>query len=260
VSAASVAPGRLPTPEDSWLSEDPGHVAAWLDSELERAMPWLVGDPEWADPKPAPREVLKAGRWDRSQGNGGGFAAGGVADNLPPGAVLAGLAGNAWTAGLGRLSDDELIGVLRAARRLASWAAAMELAAVTDLWHRRTGEEDAGDTGAALHSDGEIAAALTLTRRAADKVLGLALTLRRLPATRAALAAGDIDLPRAEVIADEVTGLRDAHAAAVDQAVIGAAPGQTTGQLRMEQPEPGVLVWRTPAGRTYTTTPAEYPV
>jgi Domain of unknown function (DUF222) len=29
---------------------------------------------------------------------------------------------------------------------------------------------------------------------------------------------------------------------------------------RLEQPEPGVLVWRTPAGRTYTTTPTVYPV
>ncbi len=29
---------------------------------------------------------------------------------------------------------------------------------------------------------------------------------------------------------------------------------------QLEQPEPGVLVWRTPARRTYTTTPAEYPV
>jgi hypothetical protein len=29
---------------------------------------------------------------------------------------------------------------------------------------------------------------------------------------------------------------------------------------RLEQPEPGVLVWRTPNGRTYTTTPAEYPI
>jgi hypothetical protein len=28
----------------------------------------------------------------------------------------------------------------------------------------------------------------------------------------------------------------------------------------LEQPEPGVLHWRTPAGRTYTTTPTEYPV
>ena len=27
---------------------------------------------------------------------------------------------------------------------------------------------------------------------------------------------------------------------------------------RLEQPEPGVLVWHTPAGRTYTTTPSQY--
>jgi hypothetical protein len=27
---------------------------------------------------------------------------------------------------------------------------------------------------------------------------------------------------------------------------------------RLEQPEPGVLVWRTPAGRVYTTTPTQY--
>jgi Domain of unknown function (DUF222) len=27
---------------------------------------------------------------------------------------------------------------------------------------------------------------------------------------------------------------------------------------RLEQPEPGILVWRTPAGRTYTTTPTHY--
>lgn len=28
---------------------------------------------------------------------------------------------------------------------------------------------------------------------------------------------------------------------------------------RMEQPEPEVLVWRTPAGRTYVTAPTVYP-
>jgi hypothetical protein len=27
---------------------------------------------------------------------------------------------------------------------------------------------------------------------------------------------------------------------------------------RLEQPEPGVLVWHTPTGRTYTTTPTQY--
>jgi hypothetical protein len=123
-------------------------------------------------------------------------------------------------AGLGRLSDDELIGVLRVSRRLASWAAAMELACVGDLWRRRTAEEDAGDEGAAGHAGDEIAAALTLTGRAADGVLDLAIALQRLPATSAALAAGDIDLPRAKVIADEVIGLTDEHAAAW----IGSSP------------------------------------
>jgi hypothetical protein len=29
---------------------------------------------------------------------------------------------------------------------------------------------------------------------------------------------------------------------------------------KLEQPSPGVMVWRTPAGRRYTTTPTTYPV
>src|SRR5215475_2145948 len=195
------------------------------------------------DRLPCP-EVLKAGRWNRARGDGtgfaagagfavgAGFAAGSAADDLPPGPVLAGLAVGAWTTGLGRLSDDELIGVLRASRRLASWAAAMELACVADLWRRRTAEEDAGDEGAAGHAGDEIAAALTLTGRAADGLLDLAIALQRLPAASAALTAVDSDLPRARVIADEVSGLTDEHAAAVDQVIASTAPGQTTGQLR----------------------------
>src|SRR5262249_7012569 len=113
-------PGGDCGPLPEWLDDDPEpddpeQVVAWVASELARAAAWLDDDPEWADPGPAPREVLKAGRWDRSRGTGGGFAAGGAADNLPPGPVLAGLAGDRWTAGLGQLCDDELIGVLRAA-------------------------------------------------------------------------------------------------------------------------------------------------
>ena len=242
-------PGPPSGPDDDesgpppWLADDPDDaddVLAWLDAELAKAAPWLAADPDWDDPAPTgppgpagPAEVFKAGRWDRSRGDGGGFAAGGLADRLPPGPVLAGLAADRWAAGLDQLTDDELIGVLRAARRLASWAAAMELAAATGLWRRRTAGEDAGDTGAALHADAELAAALTLTRHAADQLLGLAAALRRLPATRAALTAGAIDLPRATVIADELTGLTHQHAAAVEAAVTAAAPGQTTGQLRL---------------------------
>jgi uncharacterized protein DUF222 len=247
--ARDAEPPSLCLPDDL-EPDDPERIAARQDREPAKAAPWLaddpwlaedveLGDPGWRGPAPAappgsggPVEVFKAGRWGRSRGDGGGFAAGGLADQLPPGPVLAGLAGDRWAAGLDRLRDDELIGVLRAARRLASWATAMELAAVGDLWQRRTAEENAGDTGAAAHADAELAAALTLTRRAADQLLNLAAALHRLPATRAALAVGDIDLPRAKTITDELTGLTGQHAAAVEQAVIGAAPGQTTGQLR----------------------------
>ncbi len=199
-------------------------------------------DPEALDPQAerrglgsaegGSRDALKARPWGPARGDGGWFAAGGVADELLPGPRLAGFLADARAIGLGRLTDDELIGVMRAARRLASWSAAIELAATGDLWRRRWTEEQAGDTGAACHADDEIAAALTLTRRAADQVLSLAIALRRLPLTSRALTAGDIDLPRAMVIADEVTGLDDVHAAAVEEAIMGAAAGQTTGQLR----------------------------
>ena len=60
----------------------------------------------------------------------------------------------------------------------------------------------------------------------------LALALDRLPRTRAALAAGLIDERRAEVIAEELAGLDDEHAAAVEALIIGKAPRLTSGQLR----------------------------
>jgi hypothetical protein len=227
VRAIATVPDHLPAPEAEMLDDLAPDWPELADAELAD---WEPADPGL--PEAGGREVLKAGCWDRARGDGGGFAAGGVADAVPPGPVLAGFAADAWAAGLDRLTDDELIGVMRAARRLASWAAAMELACVADLWRRRTAEEDAGDTGAARHADDEIAAALTLTGRSADRVLDLAIALHRLPLTSQALAAGDIDLPRAMVVADEVTGLGDDHAVAVEYAIAGSAAGQTTGQLR----------------------------
>ena len=207
----------------------------WEDAEPSDSAPAEPADCGPAEPTDS--DPAEPADWDpaepaRARSDGGWFAVGGVADGLRPGPALAGFAADAWSIGLGRLTDDELIGVMRAARRLASWAAAMELAAAGDLWRRRCAEEQAGDTGAARHADDEIAAALTLTARGADQVLGLAVALRRLPLTSRALTVGDIDLPRAMVIADEANGLDNEHAATAEQVIIGAAPGQTTGQLR----------------------------
>ena len=235
MTAPATTPDRLPA-RGSGIVDD--LTADWPGWESAEAADWDPAGPADRHPAgpsdrdPAEPEYQAAARPASTRGDGGWFAAGGAAAALRPGPVLAGFAADAWSIGLGRLNDDELIGVMRAARRLASWAAAMELAAAGDLWRRRWAEEQAGDTGAAFHADDEIAAALTLTGRAANQVLSLAVALRRLPLTSRALTAGEIDLPRAMVIADEVSGLGSEHAAAVEQAIIGAAPGHTTGQVR----------------------------
>jgi hypothetical protein len=164
---------------------------------------------------------------------GAGFAQGGVADVMAPGPVLAALADQAWQDGLGRLDDDQLIGGLAAWQRLGARAAAGQFAHISELAARREAAAKASrDWRAFEHVQDEIALAMTLTRPGAARVFDLALALGRLPLTRAALAAGQIDERRAAVIADELTGLDDEHAAAVEALVIGKAATQTTGQLR----------------------------
>ena len=41
---------------------------------------------------------------------------------------------------------------------------------------------------------------------------------------------------------------------------VGTTIDATSRRLGLEKPEPGILQWRTPSGRTYTTTPTEYPI
>jgi hypothetical protein len=195
-------------------------------------------DPD-AEPGGAPAEsplpsTLDAGFWDRSLGSGPGFAAGGVADRLEPGPVLTQLTDEAWQRGLDKLTDDELIGVLRAARRLASRAAAVELAATADLVSRRTSDGTQQASRAAEHVDDELAAALVLTRHSAAMLHDLAVGLARLRLTKRALAAGRIDQQRAAVIVAETGALSDWGAAVAELAVIRIAPGLTTGELRQE--------------------------
>jgi hypothetical protein len=228
-TAGKVSPANRAAPpgddDDLWM---PDALEDWaLDVPDEAWEDWLGTEP------PQPPEALPAGLLPHDRGDGAGFAAGGVADRLVPDVALAGFARDAWANGLDRLSDDELIGLLRAWRRLNSWAAAGELAAVTELTNRRIAQVAAGaDPHLAEHVGDELAASLTLTARGADALLEFACGLARLPLTRAALAAGQIDRAKALVITDGVSGLDDEHAAAVESAVIRLASSRTTGQLR----------------------------
>ncbi len=82
-------------------------------------------------------------------------------------------------------------------------------------------------------AEGEVGAALRLTRRAANRVLELADGLRnRLPVIGDALTEGNIDTARARVIVNETAHLGVGTARDVADEVIGRAQKLTTGQLR----------------------------
>ena len=121
-------------------------------------------------------------------------------------------------------------------RRIASWAAAGEAAAVLTLAKRRAAAS-AGPAGSrqAEHVTDEIAAALTLTGRAAGRLLTIAAALARTPDVLTALKAGGIDWAKAAVFADELAPLTDdGLAAGIAGRYLGraGAGGWTTGQLR----------------------------
>jgi hypothetical protein len=209
--------------DDAGFGPDTCPVEGW---EL---MSWagrqeLLGDPE----QPSGPEVFDAGFTHRDGGDGRGFAAGGALNQMDASVTLAVFADRAWQDGLGGLSDYELVGVMAAQRRLASRAAAGELAAIAELAARRAGPD--GRPGE--HVQEEVAAALTLTSRAAAGRVGLAGELARLPAVARALAAGRIDVDKAEVFTGQLMLLEVLAANAIAALVLPEAPEMTTGKLR----------------------------
>ena len=187
-------------------------------------------------------EIVAAGFLPRAAGAPGnsGFESGGPLDACMPGGPLAGLADAATRDGrLSELDDDELIGVLRTWRRLESWCSSGTLAATAELARRRPADRTPPASGTGFPAQlseftgDEVAAALTLTGRAADAHLELALDLAlRLPATARAHHEGIIDYPKARLIADLTRVLSDEHARQVEDKILPAAGQQTTGQLR----------------------------
>ncbi len=137
-------------------------------------------------------------------------------------------------------SDWDLPGLAAGYRRVASWAQARELSAAAEIAARSAAANPrigTRDTGQPQQVPAEAAAQLALELRmsqpAASDWMSLGSQLRwRLPGTGTALAAGHLDVPRARVIAEGTAALDDQTAADVEQAILDAAAGQTTGQLR----------------------------
>ena len=222
-------PGYPFSPENAPPDGDEAFLA---DLPVELAQEYLSG------PWTGAGESIPAGFLHREGGRrGSGFAAGGVLDGLAPGPVLAGFVGDAAGdgagAGLAGLGESELIGLVCAARRMASWAAAQEVESVITLCRRRAAQaRERRNRHLIEHVADEVAAALTLTRRAASRLVSVCGFLERLPDVRAALAAGVIDWARAVVFADELAACDDEAARRIAGRVLPRAGGMTTAQLR----------------------------
>jgi Domain of unknown function (DUF222) len=232
-------------------------------------------------------------------------------------------------AGLSGCSDDQLLGIISAARRLESRTAWTLMAAIGEF-ARRAGAGPEGEFAA-----DELACELHMTQPSAVGQMDFATTVAtRLPATFAAMGAGLIHPVHLRIIEEQTRILTDADAAKADALLAAAAPGMTFGELRyadrklilkldpdavrkareaakrethvrrfredsgnaglvarscspsstsyrecqhsplcrhhhrckqakgwrLEQPEPGILIWHAPSGRRHGTTPTVYPL
>src|SRR6266699_6275488 len=171
-------------------------------------------------------------------------AAGSAPAGIPPaaGAAPAGAppAGSAAAGGCPPAPVPEMEAEAAAYQEgVAAWAAAGELAAVAQIASRSAradrlaGVDRAGRPGrVTADAAGQVALALALSPDGAAGWADLAGVLTwRLAATGAALAAGQIDLARARMVARMTAALSDAAARAVEAAVLGRAGWLTPGQL-----------------------------
>ena len=166
------------------------------------------------------------------------FAQDRSAGAMRPGPVLAALTEQA-TGDLGRLTDNQVIGAMSAARRLAARAAYLELTTVAEFTRRREAQyEDAKALGVPRgcrdgeFPDAELGMELVTSPGAARDQMDLAGDLEtRLPRTRAALGAGLIDEYRARLIWRPTRHLTDADAGRADEILAALAPGLRYDQL-----------------------------
>jgi hypothetical protein len=166
-----------------------------------------------------------------------GFAEGGPLDGMEPSAVLAAMAETACgePGVLGGLSDEALLGLVGAGRRLAARGAAVQQRAVAE-YARRQREADrkkAGRAGFRLFAQDDLAPELMINaNQAQDRMTRAEDAERRLPRCSRLLWDGRIGEYPMKIITDYTMALTDEGAAEADEIIASAAPGLTPGQLR----------------------------
>ena len=159
-----------------------------------------------------------------------GFCQGGASDTMAPGPLLATVVHTVAGpdgAGLAGCSDDQLMGIISAARRQQSRDEWTVMAAIAEF-ARRAGAGVEGEFAA-----DELASELHMSQQSAAGQMDFATEVaKRLPETFAALAAGQIHPIHLRIIEDETRILSPEDAARADAFLAGAAPGMTFGELR----------------------------
>jgi len=194
-------------------------------------MGWQPGqsdDPDAAlgtarDPRLA--RFAKDGEWD------------GRRPSAAAAAVLEDVSGPEWRCP--GASRDEMLGMLRQAAALESWAAAVKLGVLRALAR----DDDEPLPGGGYHGDlpegwsksltHEVALALSVPAVSADKMMWAAWDLQaRLPGIGALLAGGELTYAQAKVVHEVFLLLSDEKAAQAEALILPELPGKTYGQVK----------------------------
>jgi Domain of unknown function (DUF222) len=212
---------------------------AWADREaaagrVPEPEPWALEDVEPRDP-----ELDAPGLAGPALAGPGRplFAEDGAGDVMAPSPFLAALTEQA-VADVAALSDNELIGVLRASRRQVAREQYKQVLAAAEFGRRRQAAFEAAlarGVPAGCAAGGfpgeELAAELVISRGEAGHLIDDSIDLTgRLPRTLAGMAAGLIDASKAGWIALYTRSLDPADTARADEVLADAAP-----ELRDEQ-------------------------
>ncbi|WP_459961611.1 DUF222 domain-containing protein [Nocardia sp. IFM 10818] len=133
------------------------------------------------------------------------------------------------------MADEELIDALRRAHGAAAFAQAAEITAVREVYRRhRAGNVEPGPNGvrAGEFAAAEIAVGAHVSEAVATAMIDIGLALDSLPQTRLAFAAGRIDLPRVQVIAESMRGLSKELRETLEPKLIETATRSDPARLR----------------------------
>ncbi len=219
-------PGVAADPDMEWTE-----YVAWLDREAAAGRepePWPDEEAEPWDPEPGVPDLdgrVPAGPWRPL------FAEDGAGDVMAPSPFLAALTEQA-VGDVTALSDSELVGVLRASRRLMAREQYKQVLAAAEFGRRRRAAFEgalargvpAGCAAGGFPGE-ELAAELVVSRGDAGHLIDDAIDLTtRLPRTLRGMAAGLIDADRAGWIALYTRSLNPADTARADELLAGDAP------------------------------------